>query len=52
MVGAAVGTLFAVCSYRMVYRGVWDWRGNHIPLEGGGGEREMEMGGEGEKRDG
>jgi diacylglycerol diphosphate phosphatase/phosphatidate phosphatase len=30
--GAALGTLFAHGAYKMVYRGVYDWRVNHIPL--------------------
>jgi membrane-associated phospholipid phosphatase len=30
--GALVGTLFAHWAYRMVYRSVYDWRTNHIPM--------------------
>jgi len=30
--GAAIGTIMAVSSYRMVYASVWDFRFNHIPL--------------------
>ena len=30
--GAVLGTLFAHGAYRMVYRGIYDWRVNHIPL--------------------
>ncbi|KAF2649817.1 hypothetical protein K491DRAFT_170403 [Lophiostoma macrostomum CBS 122681] len=32
LVGAIIGTVFAVLSYRAVYWSVWDWRYNHIPL--------------------
>ena len=38
--GALVGTLFAHLAYRMCYRSVYDWRDNHVPLEGDGGEKE------------
>lgn len=31
-VGAAIGTVFAISAYRMVYASVWDFRFNHIPL--------------------
>ncbi|KAK0385431.1 hypothetical protein NLU13_7907 [Sarocladium strictum] len=33
--GAAIGTVFAFSSYRMVYAAIWDWRFNHIPLNRG-----------------
>ncbi|KAF2827898.1 acid phosphatase/Vanadium-dependent haloperoxidase, partial [Ophiobolus disseminans] len=36
--GALIGTLFAHLAYRMCYRSVYDWKENHIPLEGDGGE--------------
>ena len=32
LVGALIGTFFAIISYRMCYAAVWDWRYNHIPL--------------------
>jgi diacylglycerol diphosphate phosphatase/phosphatidate phosphatase len=38
--GALLGTLFAHLAYRMVYRGVYNWRTNHIPLGGDGGDRD------------
>ncbi|KAH7401283.1 phosphatidic acid phosphatase type 2/haloperoxidase [Pyrenochaeta sp. MPI-SDFR-AT-0127] len=31
--GALVGTAFAHMAFRMVYRSVYDWRDNHIPME-------------------
>jgi membrane-associated phospholipid phosphatase len=48
--GAAIGTVFAFSSYRMVYAAIWDWRYNHIPLNrgspfmygAGGGDVELE----------
>lgn len=33
--GAAIGTVFAFSSYRMVYAAIWDFRYNHIPLNRG-----------------
>ncbi|KAF2026233.1 PAP2-domain-containing protein [Setomelanomma holmii] len=30
--GALVGILFAHVAYRMVYRSVYDWRTNHVPM--------------------
>ncbi|KAI1263550.1 phosphatidic acid phosphatase type 2/haloperoxidase [Xylariaceae sp. FL1019] len=30
--GAAIGTVMAFSSYRMVYAAIWDFRWNHIPL--------------------
>lgn len=32
LAGAAIGTVMAFSSYRMVYSSIWDWRFNHIPL--------------------
>ncbi|CAJ2511153.1 Uu.00g067780.m01.CDS01 [Anthostomella pinea] len=32
LAGAFIGTIFAISAYRMVYRSVFDWRTNHIPL--------------------
>ncbi|KAL2137243.1 hypothetical protein VTI74DRAFT_6454 [Chaetomium olivicolor] len=47
LAGAAIGTVMAFSSYRMVYAAIWDWRWNHIPLNrltpfmyGGGAELE------------
>ncbi|KAF1844094.1 acid phosphatase/Vanadium-dependent haloperoxidase [Cucurbitaria berberidis CBS 394.84] len=31
--GGLVGTAFAHMAYRMVYRSVYNWRNNHIPME-------------------
>lgn len=36
--GACVGTLFALMAFRMVYRGVWDQKRNHLAREVGGKE--------------
>jgi diacylglycerol diphosphate phosphatase/phosphatidate phosphatase len=38
--GTLLGTLFAHLAYRMVYRSVYDWRTNHIPVGGDGGDRD------------
>ncbi|KAB5547380.1 phosphatidic acid phosphatase type 2/haloperoxidase [Coniochaeta sp. 2T2.1] len=35
LAGAAIGTIMAFSSYRMVYASIWDWRYNHIPLNRG-----------------
>lgn len=32
LAGAAIGTMMAFSSYRMVYASIWDFRFNHIPL--------------------
>lgn len=40
--GALMGLLFAHLAYAKCYRSVYDARTNHIPLEGDGGEREVE----------
>ncbi|KAJ2894452.1 PAP2 superfamily protein [Zalerion maritima] len=33
LVGAVIGTVFAVACYRMVFAAIWDWRFNHVPLQ-------------------
>ena len=40
--GALVGFLFAHMAYKMVYRSVYDWRTNHIPLGEDGGQKDEE----------
>lgn len=47
--GVVMGVLFAHLGYRLVYRSVYDWRVNHIPLGGDGGDREKSDGEEGRK---
>jgi diacylglycerol diphosphate phosphatase/phosphatidate phosphatase len=42
--GMLVGTLFAHLGYRMVYRGVYDERENHVPLGGDGGDKDKSSG--------
>jgi diacylglycerol diphosphate phosphatase/phosphatidate phosphatase len=38
--GSLVGMLFAHMAYKMVYRSVYDWRTNHVPLGGPSGEKQ------------
>jgi diacylglycerol diphosphate phosphatase/phosphatidate phosphatase len=40
VVGALIGLTFAHVAYKMVYRSVYDWRDNHVPLGVGAKEEE------------